>query len=555
MKQFFITIISVLFVLNGYTQTNPDKMDWWKEAKFGMFIHWGVYSVPAGIYNGKEVNGIGEWIMNHGKIPMAEYQQFAKKFDPTDFNADEWVKIARDAGMKYIVITAKHHDGFAMWPSKVSKWNIYDATPWHHDPLQELAAACRKAGIKLGFYYSQAQDWNNGGAASGGKWDPAQEHSMDDYIDKIAVPQVKELLSNYGEFPAVLWWDTPTDMTRERAEKFLPIISKYPNLITNNRLGGGFQGDTETPEQFVPATGFPGRNWETCMTMNDTWGYKSTDHNWKSPEVIIRTLIDIVSKGGNYLLNVGPTSEGLIPQPSVERLKVVGQWMKTNGEAIYGTTASPFPYLSWGRCTQKGDKLYLYVFNWPKDEKLSVPILNKVKKAYLLANQKNTFKVDKLQDKNIIHLNGNAPDNIASVIVLEIEGKPDVLPLPAIGKSEKASSVKDGTSVENLFDGDPKNKWQPKDEDKDRWVEIDLEKEISIGASSVAEPWHPWDNKGQKIEIQYKEGNKWIKAVEFTTNGTGDTQSFSPVTSRYFRLRILESKEPTLNEWILYPAE
>ena len=555
MKQILVLIISVFFVLNGYTQTNPNKMDWWKEAKFGMFIHWGVYSVPAGIYHGKEVNGIGEWIMNRGKIPMAEYQQFAKQFDPTDFNADEWVKIAKDAGMKYIVITAKHHDGFAMWPSTVSKWNIYDATPWHHDPLQKLAVACRKAGIKLGFYYSQAQDWNNGGAAAGGKWDPAQEHSMDDYIDKTAVPQVKELLTNYGEFPAVLWWDTPTDMTRERAEKFLPVISKYPNLITNNRLGGGYQGDTETPEQFVPATGFPGRNWETCMTMNDTWGYKSTDHNWKSPEVIIRTLIDIVSKGGNYLLNVGPTSEGLIPQPSIERLKEVGQWMKTNGEAIYGTTASPFPYLSWGRCTQKGDKLYLHVFNWPKDEKLSVPILNKVKKAYLLANQKTTFKVNKLQDKNIIHLDGNAPDKIASVIVLELEGKPEVLPLPAIGKPVKASSIKDGTSVENLFDGDPKNKWQPKDEDKERWVEIDLEKEISIGASSVAEPWHPWDNKGQKIEIQYKEGNNWIKAVGFTTNGTGNTLSFSPVTSRYFRLRILESKEPTLNEWILYRSE
>lgn len=377
---------------------------------------------------------------------------------------------------------------------------------------------------------------------------------MDEYIEKIAVPQVKEILSNYGDVD-ILWWDTPTDMTKERAEKFLPVISKYPNLITNNRLGGGFQGDTETPEQFVPATGFPGRNWETCMTMNDTWGYKSTDHNWKSPEVIIRNLIDIASKGGNYLLNVGPTSEGLIPQPSIERLREVGQWMKTNGEAIYGTTASPFPYLSWGRCTQKGDKLYLHVFNWPKDEKLSVPILNKVKKAYFLTNQKTTFKVDKLQDKNIIYLDGKAPDKIASVIVIEIEGNPDVLPLPAIGKSVKASSIKEGTSVENLFDGNPKNKWQPKDEDKDRWVEIDLKNEISIGASSVTEPWHPWDNKGQKIEIQYKEGNKWIKANEFTTNGTGNTQSFSPVTSRYFRLRIFESKEPTLNEWILYRAE
>ncbi len=555
MKLLLTVFLASLLCLNGFSQSTADKMDWWKEAKFGMFIHWGVYSVPAGIYNGKEVNGIGEWIMNRGKIPVAEYKAYARQFDPVKYDPKAWVKLAKDAGMKYLVITSKHHDGFALFNSKVTDWDVVDATPYGKDLLKPLADACHKEGIRLGFYYSQAQDWNHpGGAASGGHWDKSQDGSMDEYIEKIAVPQVKEILSNYGDVD-ILWWDTPTDMTKERAEKFLPVISKYPNLIVNNRLGGGFQGDTETPEQFVPATGFPGRNWETCMTMNDTWGFKSTDHNWKSPEIIIRTLIDIVSKGGNYLLNVGPTSEGLIPQPSIERLKEVGQWMKTNGEAIYGTTASPFPYLSWGRCTQKGDKLYLHVFNWPKDEKLSVPILNKVKKAYLLANQKTTFKIDKSQDKNIIHLDGNAPDKIASIIVLEIEGKPDVLPLPAVGKSVKASSAKDGTPVSNLFDGDPKDKWQPIDEDKDKWVEIDLKNEISIGASSVAEPWHPWDNKGQKIEIQYKEGNKWIKAVEFTTNGTGDTQSFSPVTSRYFRLRILESKEPTLNEWILYRSE
>ena len=184
--------------------------------------------------------------------------------------------------MKYIVITSKHHDGFAMFDSKASDWNIVKATPFGRDPLKELAAACRKYGIKLGFYYSQAQDWNNGGSAAGGKWDPAQERSMDDYIDKVAVPQVKEILTHYGEFPAVLWWDTPMDMNKERAEKLLPLLKLKPGIIHNNRLGGGYNGDTETPEQFIPATGYPGRDWETCMTMNDTWGYKSYDNNWKS---------------------------------------------------------------------------------------------------------------------------------------------------------------------------------------------------------------------------------------------------------------------------------
>ena len=442
MKQILVLIISVFFVLNGYTQTNPNKMDWWKEAKFGMFIHWGVYSVPAGIYHGKEVNGIGEWIMNRGKIPMAEYQQFAKEFDPTDFNADEWVKIAKDAGMKYIVITAKHHDGFAMWPSKVSKWNIYDATPWHHDPLQELAVACRKAGIKLGFYYSQAQDWNNGGAAAGGKWDPAQEHSMDDYIDKIAVPQVKELLTNYGsDVPAVLWWDTPRDMNPERAKKLYDTVEKLrPGIIMNNRLGGGYEGDTETPEQHIPAQGYPGRDWETCMTINNTWGYKRNDNNWKSAETLLHNLCDIASKGGNYLLNVGPTSKGIIPQPEVERLAQIGRWMQVNGEAIYGTWPTPFgaeagsysdtekdkagkhkfiPAWNW-RCTTRPGKLYVMIFNWPADGKFELPgLVSKVTKAFLLASHK-AVKFTQSNAGVTLDLPSVAPDKVASVICVEI---------------------------------------------------------------------------------------------------------------------------------------
>lgn len=544
-----------VFVVSAFAQAKPDKMDWWKEAKFGLFIHWGVYAVPAGVYDGKDVEGIGEWIMNRGKIPTARYQAYAKEFNPVKYNPEAWVKMAKDAGMKYLVITSKHHDGFTLFETKASKWNIVEATPYGKDLLKPLADACHKNGIKLGFYYSQAQDWNNqGGAASGGHWDKAQDGSMDEYIDKVAVPQVKEILSNYGQVD-ILWWDTPTDMTKERAEKFLPILAEYPNLITNNRLGGGYNGDTETPEQFVPATGFPGRNWETCMTMNDTWGYKSKDNNWKSTKEIIQTLIDIVSKGGNYLLNVGPTSEGLVPQPSIERLAEVGKWMKVNGEAIYGTTASPFSYLPWGRCTQKGNKLYLHVLDWPKDGKISLPVLNKISRAYLLSDPKKTLKIEKSKSKNTITLAGNAPDKIASVVVVELNSAPEVLPLPSAGKPATTSSEKEGTSAKNIFDGNPKNKWQPTAEDKDKWVEVDLGEETAIGAFSIVEPWHPWDNKGQKIEIQYKSGEKWAVASAVTTNGTGHTASFAPVKSRYFRLKIVEAKDPTLNEWILFRAD
>ncbi|MFH4967433.1 alpha-L-fucosidase [Gaetbulibacter sp. M240] len=530
-------------------------MDWWKEAKFGMFIHWGVYSVPAGIYKGKEVLGIGEWIMNHGRIPVQDYKAYARQFNPVKYDPESWVKLAKDTGMKYLIITSKHHDGFALFDSKVSGWNVVDATPYGKDLLKPLAEACHREGIKLGFYYSQAQDWNNpgGAAAKGGHWDVAQQGNMDEYLANVAVPQVQEILKNYGEVN-ILWWDTPIKMTKERADKFLPVINQYPSLITNNRLGGGYNGDTDTPEQFVPQTGFPGRNWETCMTMNDTWGYKSTDNNWKSTKIILQTFIDIVSKGGNYLLNVGPTSQGLIPQPSIDRLKEVGLWMKLNGESIYGTTASPFQYLPWGRCTQKGNKLYLHVFDWPDDGELAVPLLNRVTKAYLLTAPDLALEVRKTRLKNSINLPLTAPDKNVSVIALEVEGEPLVLPLPSAGKKVISSSTKAGTNPAYLTDGDPKNKWQPSEDDGNPWLEIDLGKEISIGAISVVEPWHTWDKRSQIIEIQYRKDGIWNSATKFTTNGRGYLDKIVPINARRFRLRIIESKEPTLNEWILYRA-
>lgn len=406
------------------------RMKWWREARFGMFIHWGVYSVPAGTYHGKRIGGIGEWIMNTAKIPCAEYQGYAKEFNPVKYDADAWVRLAKEAGMKYIVITSKHHDGFAMFDSKASDWNIVKRTPFGRDPLKELAAACKKHGIRLGFYYSQAQDWNHpGGGAYGGHWDPAQNGSYDDYLKNVAVPQVKEILSNYGKI-SVLWWDTPVDMTPERAAPLIAALKLQPGIIHNNRLGGGFNGDTETPEQTIPATGFGGRDWETCMTMNDTWGYKSYDNDWKSTETLIRNLVDIASKGGNYLLNVGPTSEGLIPAPSVERLKQIGAWMKVNGPAIYATTASPFKKLPWGRCTKKltpgGATLYLHVFDWPADGRLLVPGLkNPVSSARLLGHP-GAIRTESIPEGVVLHLSGPAPDPISSTIVLDVRGLPVV---------------------------------------------------------------------------------------------------------------------------------
>jgi alpha-L-fucosidase len=410
------------------TQAQRDaRMAWWRDARFGMFIHWGVYAVPAGTYNGKQIPGIGEWIMNRGKIPVAEYREFAKQFNPVKYDPDKWVQIAKQAGMKYIVITSKHHDGFALFDSKASDWNVVKATPYGKDLLKPLAEACKKYGLKLGFYYSQAQDWNNpGGAAAGEHWDKAQDGSMDDYIRNVAVPQVKEILSNYGPI-AVLWWDTPKDMTKDRADMLLPLLKLQPGIIWNNRLGGGYKGDTETPEQTIPATGFKDRDWETCMTINDTWGYKSYDHNWKSTKTLLRNLIDIASKGGNYLLNVGPTAEGEFPPEIVQRLQEIGKWMAVNGEAIYGTAASPFRRLGFGRCTQKPGKLFLEVFSWPQGELIVPGLKNKVTKAYLLADpEKKPLEINATDKGVSVAVPEDAPSPIASVVVLEIEGRPDI---------------------------------------------------------------------------------------------------------------------------------
>jgi len=351
------------------------------------------------------------------------------------------------------VITAKHHDGFAMFKTEASKWNIVDATPYGKDIIKQLAEACKKEGIKFGVYYSHAQDWvNPGGAAArraatdgwltpdsalidaytkeyNGHWDAQQmTTTMAQYIDKIAVPQVKELLSNYGDI-SVVFWDTPQNMTDEFAKKLQKTLELQPNIISNDRLKHpNFEGDYKTPEQKIPdLSEVNGEAWETCMTMNNSWGYRLSDHNWKSSKVLIRNLIDIVSKGGNYLLNIGPKDDGEFPQESIDRLKEIGTWMKKNGEAIYGTNASPLKKLEFGCCTKKettdGTIIYLSVFNWPTNGKLIVPELkNRVLSAKILSNGKSVKTAIKTEGL-IINIPTKAPDEIATVIKIELKGQ------------------------------------------------------------------------------------------------------------------------------------
>ena len=351
--------------------TLEERISWWNEARFGMFIHWGLYAIPAGEWEGKQIGGIGEWIMHNGQIKPVDYRPLARQFNPTEFDAEEWVQLMKQAGCKYFVITTKHHDGFALFRSEASDYDIGN-TPFgegnNRDIMRELADAARKHGIRIGWYHS-ILDWQHPDYLPREKWDnrPSDEADFDRYRDYLHA-QVEEILNNYGDID-VIWFDGEWEASWTHEHSIAlheHCMKQNPKLLVNNRVDIGrkgmqgmnkstaFRGDFGTPEQEIPETGFgEGVYWESCMTMNDTWGYKSYDNNWKSTTVLIRNLIDTASKGGNYLLNVGPTALGKIPQPSQERLRKMGEWLETNGESIYGTSAGSFESLPWGRTTTK----------------------------------------------------------------------------------------------------------------------------------------------------------------------------------------------------------
>src|SRR5688572_12404353 len=389
-----------------------ERLKWFKEAKYGLFIHWGLYAIPAGEWKGKRIPGIGEWIMNRAKIPVAEYELLAKQWNPTKFDAAAWVRLARDAGMKYVVITSKHHDGFALYDSRVTPWDTVDATPSKRDFLKELSAACQKEGMPLGFYYSQSQDWHHPGGA-GNDWDYGpdvvdgkERKEYDKYLREKAEPQVRELLTGYGPV-ALVWFDTPRMMAGERASRFTEIVrSLQPKTLIDGRLG--VAGDyVTTGDNLIPAE-VQAVAWEVPATLNHTWGYRKDDHDWKSPQDVTFKLVDIVSKGGNYLLNVGPMADGVIPQPSQDVLRTVGRWLKKNGEAVYGAGATPWgdelgapgppgsknlrgeplflPRNEW-RVTTKPGKLFFTFFQEPRAPFELPAMKNAVRRAYRLADE------------------------------------------------------------------------------------------------------------------------------------------------------------------------
>ena len=427
-------------------KTRDERLGWWREARFGMFVHWGVYSGLGGTWQGHPVKGYAEHIQRMLKIPIPVYRdEVAGKFNPTEFNADEWIRAAKEAGMGYFIITAKHHDGFAMFDSKVNDYNIVKATPFKRDPMKELQAACRKYGLKFGFYYSHAFDWGDANAP-GNDWDydnPGGDRNLHGgrnwwetspeflpkprrYVNEKAIPQLLELIKNYD--PDILWFDTPHKLPDSENIRIMKAVREAkPGIVINGRLArnsGDYASTADRPAEFAPHEG----DWEGIPTTNESYGHNQNDHSHKPALHFIQLLAKAAARGGNVLMNIGPMGNGKMDPKDLAILKGIGAWWQVNGESIRGTTRTPLPVQAWGESTCKGKTLYLHVFEWPRDGRLVVGGLRSdVKKVRLLATSRAvplSVRFLNSLDFEIEGLPTAAPDKVDSVLVVECNGPP-----------------------------------------------------------------------------------------------------------------------------------
>ncbi|MEP3838628.1 MAG: alpha-L-fucosidase [Algibacter sp.] len=539
----------------GETKVSVDalksgKAKFFDESNFGMFIHWGLFSNLGGVWDNKTYYGIGEWIMNPrmAGIPVKDYKQIANDFNPTGFDAKKIAQLAKDAGMKYIVITSKHHEGFAMFDSKVSDFNIVDATPFGRDPMHELADACHELGLGFGFYYSHNQDWTAPGGTRGPKTDEdGNEATFKDYFYNKCKPQVKEICTNYGDIDFV-WFDTPGDMEEKYVVELAAMVRELqPKAMMCSRVGYGLGDYASVGDMEVPTKRIEGL-WETCDTNNDSWSYAWYDNNFKSPKVILGRLVETVARGGSYLFNVGPNELGIVPEIGAEFLRETGTWLKRYPQVVYAAGASPWDYkLPWGDVTTKGNTMYLAVSEWPTDGKLYLPGLKtKIKSAKILNPEAKDQKIEFNQGKDnwvTFNVPFKAPDHLISIIEVET----NIINGDEIIAEDTALGIYPNTETELITEfGTVSNATQ----ENKRWME-------KFGEWKHANQVGNWEENGQitwtidvkeagyyYLDLAYKGTNRLVWK---TTTGEGImVQNQQAATEKYvfYNMGILEFKTP-----------
>jgi alpha-L-fucosidase len=520
----------------------PEAMKHWQDQRFGMFIHWGPVSLTA-----KEIG----WSRG-AETPIEVYDNLYKQFNPTNFNADEWVKVATDAGIKYMVLTTKHHDGFCLWDTKLTDFNIMNS-PFHRDVVKELSAACKKAGIGFGTYYSTC-DWHHpdfpltspGGSVKRDKFD------LDAY-NRYLLGQVSELITNYGPL-FTLWNDVPQRFEGRGVNTIKLARGLQPDIIINNRTGDG--GDYETPEQTIGGFNMD-RPWESCMTLSahNQWAWGGKDDGVKPLAACLGMLIRGAGGDGNVLLNVGPRPDGMIDPEQAGRLKEMGAWLTKYGESIYSTRGGPWKPNKDIASTRKGNVVYLHVLRWAGDT-LTLPNLpRKIVRSTLLTGGELSLK--QASDGITVTVPAQDRQAIDTLVKLELDGSaldipPISLTAPKSGLKATASNVhqnQDDYSAEKAFDGDTETRWATDGGTRQAWLEVDLGKPTDF-SRVVIDEWAGGGQRIQSFELQYQSGNEWKTFHRGTTIGTLWEKTFEPIKAQRVRLNILEATEgPTINEF------
>lgn len=542
----------------GDTSVNHDalkngKGKFFDESNFGMFIHWGLYSSLGGVWNDKTYYGIGEWIMNPrmAGIPVEDYKKIANNFNPVGFDAKKIAQLAKDAGMKYIIITSKHHEGFAMFDSKVSDFDIVDATPFGRDPMHELADACHELGLGFGFYYSHNQDWTAPGGTRGPQVDEnGKKANFKDYFYNKCKPQVKEICTNYGQIDFV-WFDTPGDMEKKYVVELAEMVRELqPKAMMCSRVGYGLGDYASVGDMEVPTKKIEGL-WETCDTNNDSWSYAWYDNNFKSPKVILGRLVETVARGGSYLFNVGLNQMGIVPEIGAKFLRETGAWLKKYPQVVYAAEPSPWDYkLPWGDVTTKDNSMFLAVSEWPTDGKLYLPGLKtKIKSAKILnpEGKNQTVKFSQGKDNWVtFNVPYKAPDNLISIIEVEVNIKKG----EEIEVDDTALGIYPNIKTELITEfGTVTNATQ----ENKRWME-------KFGEWKHANQVGNWQENGQVTwQVDVKEAGYYYLDLAYkgkdrlvwktVTDEGGIVQNQQAATEKYvfYNMGILEFKTPGIH--------